>query len=415
MTERRVVVTGIGTINPLGNNIEEYFSNLEKGVSGAAPITHFDAEKFKTKFACEVKNYDPSQYFDRKEVRKYDLFTQYALIAATQAVEDAGFDMEKLDKEQAGVIWSSGIGGLKSFLDECTGYAEGGNTPRFSPFFIPRMIADIAAGFISMKYGFMGPNYCIVSACASSNHGMIDAFNQIRWGKADVMVTGGSEASVNEPGVGGFSSMQAISTRNDDPQHASRPFDVHRDGFVIGEGAGALIFEAYEHAKARGARIYCEVVGSGCSADAYHFTAPAPGGAGAIDCMKLTLADAGIAPEQVDHINAHGTGTHMNDSCETAAIHAVFGDHAKDIAVVSTKSMTGHLLGGAGGIEAVFTALALRDQFAPPTIHYEQPDPECDLDYVPNVGREMKMEYALSNSLGFGGHNACLAFKKWEG
>lgn len=300
MTARRVVVTGVGTINPLGNTIQEYFSNLEKGVSGAAPITHFDTEKFKTKFACEVKNYDPSQYFDRKEVRKYDLFTQYALIAATQAVEDAGFDMEKLDKEQAGVIWSSGIGGLKSFFDECTGYAEGGNTPRFSPFFIPRMIADIAAGFISMKYGFMGPNYCIVSACASSNHGMIDAFNQIRWGKADVMVTGGSEASVNEPGVGGFSSMQAISTRNDDPQHASRPFDVHRDGFVIGEGAGALIFEEYEHAKARGAKIYCEVVGGGASADAHHFTAPHPEGKGAILSMKAALKDAGMQPEEID-------------------------------------------------------------------------------------------------------------------
>ena len=415
MTGRRVVVTGIGTINPLGNSIEEYFSNLEKGVSGAAPITHFDAEKFKTKFACEVKNYDPTQYFDRKEVRKYDLFTQYALIAATQAVEDSALDLEKVDKEQVGVIWSSGIGGIKSFFDECLGWAAGDGTPRFSPFFIPRMISDIAAGFISMKYGFMGPNYCTVSACASSNHGMMDAMNAIRYGKADVMVTGGSEAAVNEPSVGGFNSMQALSTRNDDPTHASRPFDKDRDGFVIGEGAGALIFEEYEHAKARGARIYCEVVGSGCSADAYHFTAPAPGGAGAIGCMKLTLKDGGIAPEQIDHINAHGTGTHMNDSCETAAIHAVFGDHAKDIAVVSTKSMTGHLLGGAGGIEAVFTALALRDQFAPPTIHYEQPDPECDLDYVPNVGREMKMEYALSNSLGFGGHNACLAFKKWEG
>ncbi len=276
MTERRVVVTGIGTINPLGNNIEEYFSNLEKGVSGAAPITHFDAEKFKTRFACEVKNYDWSQHFDRKEVRKYDLFTQYALVAATQAVEDAGFDLEKTDLERVGVIWSSGIGGLKSFFDECLGYAEGGMTPRFSPFFIPRMIADIAAGFISMKYGFMGPNYCTVSACASSNHGLIDAFNQIRYGKADVMVAGGSEAAVNEPSVGGFNSMQALSTRNDDPATASRPFDVDRDGFVVGEGAGALILEEYEHAKARGAKIYCEFVGGGCSADAHHFTAPHP-------------------------------------------------------------------------------------------------------------------------------------------
>ena len=414
MTERRVVVTGIGTINPLGNSIEEYFSNLEKGVSGAAPITHFNAEKFKTRFACEVKNYDPAQYFDRKEVRKYDLFTQYALIAATQAVEDSALDLETVDKEQVGVIWSSGIGGLKSFFDECLGYAAGDGTPRFSPFFIPRMIADIAAGFISMKYGFMGPNYCTVSACASSNHAIILATDQIRMGRADIMITGGSESAVNQPGVGGFNSMQALSTRNDDPATASRPYDADRDGFVIGEGAGGLILEEYEHAKARGAKIYAEVGGSGMSADAYHFTAPAPGGAGAIDCMKQTLADAGIAPEQVDHINAHGTGTHMNDSCETAAIHAVFGEHAKELTVVSTKSMTGHLLGGAGGVEAVFTALALRDQFAPPTIHYEQPDPECDLDYVPNVGRAQNMTYALSNSLGFGGHNACIALRRWE-
>ncbi len=309
MTQRRVVVTGIGTINPLGNNIAEYFTNLEKGVSGAAPITHFDAEKFKTKFACEVKNYDPAQHFDRKEVRKYDLFTQYALIAATQAVEDSALDLEKIDLEQAGVIWSSGIGGLKSFFDECLGYAEGGMTPRFSPFFIPRMIADIAAGFISMKYGFMGPNYCTVSACASSNHGLIDAFNYIRWGKATVMVAGGSEAAVNEPSVGGFNSMQALSTRNDDPQHASRPFDKDRDGFVIGEGAGALILEEYEHAKARGAKIYCEIVGGGCSADAYHFTAPHPEGKGAKKAMRDAIAEAGITPDQIDYVNVHGTST----------------------------------------------------------------------------------------------------------
>lgn len=309
MTGRRVVVTGIGTINPLGNSIEEYFSNLEKGVSGAAPITHFDAEKFKTKFACEVKNYDPTQYFDRKEVRKYDLFTQYALIAATQAVEDSALDLEKVDKEQVGVIWSSGIGGIKSFFDECLGWAAGDGTPRFSPFFIPRMISDIAAGFISMKYGFMGPNYCTVSACASSNHGITAAFDAIRYGKADVMVAGGSEAAVNEPSVGGFNSMQALSTRNDDPQHASRPFDKDRDGFVIGEGAGALILEEYEHAKARGAKIYCEVVGGGASADAYHFTAPHPEGKGAMKAMRDAIKDAGIAPEDIDYVNVHGTST----------------------------------------------------------------------------------------------------------
>ena len=323
MTERRVVVTGIGTINPLGNNIEEYFSNLEKGVSGAAPITHFDAEKFKTKFACEVKNYDSSLYFDRKEVRKYDLFTQYALIAATQAVEDSGLDLETVDKEQVGVIWSSGIGGIKSFFDECLGWAAGDGTPRFSPFFIPRMISDIAAGFISMKYGFMGPNYCTVSACASSNHGMMDAMNAIRYGKADVMVTGGSEAAVNEPSVGGFNSMQALSTRNDDPTHASRPFDKDRDGFVIGEGAGALIFEEYEHAKARGARIYCEVVGSGCSADAYHFTAPHPEGKGAMKSMRDAIKDAGIKPEDIDYVNVHGTSTPAGDIPELKAVAGV--------------------------------------------------------------------------------------------
>ena len=415
MTARRVVVTGVGTINPLGNTIQEYFSNLEKGVSGAAPITHFDTEKFKTKFACEVKNYDPSQYFDRKEVRKYDLFTQYALIAATQAVEDAGFDMEKLDKEQAGVIWSSGIGGLKSFFDECTGYAEGGNTPRFSPFFIPRMIADIAAGFISMKYGFMGPNYCIVSACASSNHGMIDAFNQIRWGKADVMVTGGSEASVNEPGVGGFSSMQAISTRNDDPQHASRPFDVHRDGFVIGEGAGALIFEEYEHAKARGAKIYCEVVGGGASADAHHFTAPNPEGKGAILSMKAALKDAGMQPEEIDYVNVHGTSTPLGDIAELKAVAGVFGDHVYDLNISSTKSMTGHLLGATGAIEALACILALTRGVVPPTINVEELDPEIDAKLNLTLGKAQHRDVkaAMSNTFGFGGHNSTIIFRKF--
>ena len=414
MTARRVVVTGIGTINPLGNNIQEYFSNLEKGVSGAAPITHFDTEKFKTKFACEVKNYDPAQYFDRKEVRKYDLFTQYALIAATQAVEDAGFDLEKLDKEQVGVIWSSGIGGLKSFFDECVGYAEGGNTPRFSPFFIPRMIADIAAGFISMKYGFMGPNYCIVSACASSSHGMIDAFNQIRWGKADVMVTGGSEASVNEPGVGGFSSMQAISTRNDDPQHASRPFDVHRDGFVIGEGAGALIFEEYEHAQARGAKIYCEVVGGGASADAYHFTAPHPEGKGAMLAMNAALKDAGMQPGEIDYVNVHGTSTPLGDIAELKAVAGVFGEHVYDLNISSTKSMTGHLLGGAGAVEALACILALTQGVVPPTINVEELDPEIDskLNLTLNKAQQRDVKAAMSNTFGFGGHNSTIIFRK---
>lgn len=418
MTERRVVVTGIGTINPLGNNIEEYFSNLEKGVSGAAPITHFDAEKFKTRFACEVKNYDWSQHFDRKEVRKYDLFTQYALVAATQAVEDAGFDLEKTDLERVGVIWSSGIGGLKSFFDECLGYAEGGMTPRFSPFFIPRMIADIAAGFISMKYGFMGPNYCTVSACASSNHGLIDAFNQIRYGKADVMVAGGSEAAVNEPSVGGFNSMQALSTRNDDPATASRPFDVDRDGFVVGEGAGALILEEYEHAKARGAKIYAEVAGGGMSADAHHLTATHPEGLGAKLAMKNALEDAGMTPDNIDYINVHGTSTPVGDISEVKAIVELFGDQAHKLNISSTKSMTGHLLGATGALEAMFSVLACKNDIVPPTINHEEGDEDENIDYSLNFtfnkAQERPVRAALSNSFGFGGHNATVIVKKYE-
>ncbi len=415
MTERRVVVTGIGTINPLGNNAAEYFTNLEKGVSGAAPITHFDAEKFKTKFACEVKDYDPSRYFDRKEVRKYDLFTQYALIAATEAVEDAAFDMEALDKEQAGVIWSSGIGGLKSFFDECVGYTEGGKTPRFSPFFIPRMISDIAAGFISMKYGFMGPNYCTVSACASSNHGLIAAFDAIRYGKADVMIAGGSEAAVNEPAVGGFNSMQALSTRNDDPQHASRPFDADRDGFVIGEGAGALILEELEHAKARGAKIYCEVVGGGASADAYHFTAPHPEGKGAIKAMRDALKDAHLAPEDIDYVNVHGTSTPAGDLPELKAVAEVLGEHVYDVNISSTKSMTGHLLGAAGAVEALACVFALTHGVVPPTINCENLDPAIDakLNLTLNTAQKRDVKCALSNTFGFGGHNATVIFRKF--
>ncbi len=414
MTQRRVVVTGIGTINPLGNNIAEYFTNLEKGVSGAAPIAHFDAEKFKTKFACEVKNYDPAQHFDRKEVRKYDLFTQYALIAATQAVEDSALDLEKIDLEQAGVIWSSGIGGLKSFFDECLGYAEGGMTPRFSPFFIPRMIADIAAGFISMKYGFMGPNYCTVSACASSNHGLIDAFNYIRWGKATVMVAGGSEAAVNEPSVGGFNSMQALSTRNDDPQHASRPFDKDRDGFVIGEGAGALILEEYEHAKARGAKIYCEIVGGGCSADAYHFTAPHPEGKGAKKAMRDAIAEAGITPDQIDYVNVHGTSTPAGDRPELKAVAEVLGEHVYDANISSTKSMTGHLLGAAGAIEALACIFAINHGTIPPTINCENLDPEIDprLNLTLNKAQKREVRCAMSNTFGFGGHNSTIILRK---
>ena len=415
MAERRVVVTGIGTINPLGNNIEEYFANLEKGVSGAAPITHFDAEKFKTRFACEVKNYDPAQYFDRKEVRKYDLFTQYALIAATQAVEDAAFDFDKLDKEQVGVIWASGIGGLKSFFDECLGYAEGGMSPRFSPFFIPRMISDIAAGFISMKYGFMGPNYCTVSACASSNHGLIAAFDAIRYGKADVIVTGGSEAAVNEPSVGGFNSMQALSTRNDDPVHASRPFDKDRDGFVVGEGAGALVLEELEHAKARGAKIYCEFVGGGESADAHHFTAPHPEGIGAMKSMRDAIKDAGIAPTDIDYVNVHGTSTPLGDIAELKAVKGVLGDHIYDVNISSTKSMTGHLLGATGAVEALACIMAITKGIVPPTINCENLDPEIDskLNLTLDKPQHREVKCALSNTFGFGGHNATVIFRKF--
>ncbi len=416
MAERRVVVTGIGTINPLGHSIEEYFSNLEKGVSGAAPITHFDPEKFKTKFACEVKNYDPNQYFDRKEARKYDLFTQYALIAAEQAVQDAAFDMETINKERAGVIWCSGIGGLKSLFDECVGYSEGGNTPRFSPFFIPRMIADIAAGYISIKYGFMGPNYCTVSACASSNHGLVEAFNQIRYGKADIMVAGGSEAAVNEPSVGGFNAMQALSTRNDDPEHASRPFDVNRDGFVIGEGAGALILEEYEHAKARGAKIYCEFAGGGCSADAHHFTAPHPEGKGAILAMREALRDANLRPEDVDYVNVHGTSTPLGDVAELKAVQGLFGEHAYKMNISSTKSMTGHLLGATGAIEALACIMALTKGIIPPSINCETLDPAIDekLNLTLGAAQKRDVKVALSNTFGFGGHNSTVILRKFE-
>ena len=416
MAERRVVVTGIGTINPLGNNIEEYFANLEKGVSGAAPITHFDAEKFKTRFACEVKNYDPNQYFDRKEVRKYDLFTQYALIAATQAVEDAAFDFDKLDKEQVGVIWASGIGGLKSFFDECLGYAEGGMTPRFSPFFIPRMISDIAAGFISMKYGFMGPNYCTVSACASSNHGLIAALDAIRYGKADVIVAGGSEAAVNEPSVGGFNSMQALSTRNDDPRHASRPFDKDRDGFVVGEGAGALVLEELEHAKARGAKIYCEFIGGGESADAHHFTAPHPEGIGAMKSMRDAIKNGGIRPEDIDYVNVHGTSTPLGDIAELKAVRGVLGDHIYNVNISSTKSMTGHLLGATGAVEALACIYAITKGIVPPTINCENLDPEIDskLNLTLDKPQHREVKCALSNTFGFGGHNATVIVKKFQ-
>ena len=414
MKQRRVVITGIGTINPLGNSIEEYFTNLEKGVSGAGPITHFDASNFKTKFACELKGYNPTDYFDRKELRKYDLFSQYALIAAEQAVKDSGLDLEKVDAERTGVIWGSGIGGLETFYLEVKGYVEGNFIPRYSPFFIPKMIADLAAGHISMKYGFRGPNYCTVSACASSNHAMIDAMNYIRWGKADMILTGGSEAAVNPPGVGGFNSMQALSTRNDDPQKASRPFDADRDGFVIGEGAGALLFEEYEHAVARGAKIYAEVAGGGMSADAYHLTAPHPEGIGAKKAMLDAIEDAGLKVEDIDYINTHGTSTPVGDIADLKGLVATFGDHLYKVNISSTKSMTGHLLGAAGAIEALACVMALNKGIIPPTINLENLDPKIDpkLNLTANVAQKRDVKCVLSNTFGFGGHNSSVVFKK---
>ena len=413
MELRRVVVTGIGTINPLGHNIEEYFKNLEAGVSGAAPITNFDASKFKVRFACEVKNYDWSQYFDRKEVRKYDRFAQFALIAASEAVADAAFG-EDVNRRRCGVVWSSGVGGIETYFQECMDYAKGGELPRFSPFFVPRMIADLAAGHIAMKYGFMGPNYSVTSACASSNHAMIDAFNLIRLGKADVIVTGGAEAPIIQTGVGGFSSMQALSTRNDDPEHASRPFDRDRDGFVIGEGAGALVLEEYEHAVKRGAKIYCEMVGGGMSADAHHMTAPHPEGEGAILSMNEALADAEMKASEIDYINVHGTSTPLGDIAELKALDAVFGDELPSISISSTKSMTGHLLGAAASIEALACIMAIDRGIVPPTINVENLDPavRLDLDLTLGTARKRTVDAALSNTFGFGGHNSTVIFRR---
>ena len=412
MELRRVVVTGIGTINPLGHNVEEYFQNLEAGVSGAAPITNFDASKFKVRFACEVKNYDWSRYFDRREVRKYDRFAQFAVIAATEAVNDANLG-DDVDRRRCGVVFSSGVGGIETYFNECMDYAKGGELPRFSPFFVPRMIADLSAGHIAMKYGFMGPNYTVTSACASSNHAIIDSFNLIRLGKADVIVTGGAEAPVMQAGVGGFCSMQALSTRNDDPEHASRPFDRDRDGFVIGEGAGALVLEEYEHAVKRGAKIYCEVAGGGMSADAYHMTAPHPEGEGAILSMKEALSDATMQPSDIDYINVHGTSTPLGDVAELKALEAVFGGDLKRISISSTKSMTGHLLGATAAIEALACILAITRGVIPPTINIENLDPEInpELDLTLGVARRRKVRAALSNTFGFGGHNSTVIFR----
>ncbi len=412
--QRRVVVTGIGTINPLGNDINEYFGNLENGVSGASQITHFDATNFKSRIACEVKNYDWTKYFDRKEVRKYDLYAQYALVAAAEAVADAKIDLETENLERVGVVWGSGVGGMETFYEEVMGWAAGNGIPRFSPFFVPKMISDLAAGHISIKYGFMGPNYSVVSACASSNNAMIDALNLVRWGKADMIVTGGSEAPVIIPAVGGFCSMQALSTRNDDPQHASRPFDKDRDGFVIAEGAGALIFEEYEHAVARGARIYCEVAGGGMSADAHHMTAPHPEGKGAIISMRTALEDAEIAIDEVDYLNTHGTSTPLGDIAELKAIMELFGENAYKMNISSTKSMTGHLLGATAAVEALACVFAITKGIVPPTINVENLDPAIDDKLNLTLGKAQKrdVKVAMSNTFGFGGHNSTVVFRK---
>ena len=416
MAERRVVITGIGTINPLGNTIEEYFTNLEQGYSAAAPITKFDASKFKTQFACEVRNFDSNAHFDRKEARRYDLFTQYALVAATEAVEDAAIDFDKLDKERCGVIWSSGIGGVKSFFDESVGFAEGGHTPRFSPFLVPRMIIDIASGFISMKYGFMGPSYAVVSACASSNQAMINAMEMIRYGRADLIVTGGSDATVNEITIGSFNAMQALSTRNDDPEHASSPFDKDRDGFVVGEGAGALIFEELEHALARGAKIYCEVAGGGYSSDAYHFTAPHPEGLGAMKSMRDALRDASMNPADIDYINTHGTSTPLGDVAEIKALEGVFGEDIYKANISSTKSMHGHLLGATGAVELLACVMSITRGVVPPTINCRNLDAEIDtrLNLTLNEAQKREVRATLSNNFGFGGHNASIILRKYE-
>ena len=414
MQLKRVVVTGLGALTPIGNNIEEYWNALVNGVSGAAPITHFDASKSKTRFACEVKNFNPTDFIDRKSARKMDKFTQYAMVASDEAIVDAGLDLETINKLRVGVIWGAGIGGLETLQNEVLNYAAGDGTPKFNPFFIPKMIADIAPGHISIKYGFMGPNYTTVSACASSANAMIDALNYIRLGYCDVIVTGGSEAAITIAGVGGFSSMQALSTRNETPETASRPFDASREGFVLGEGAGALVLEEYEYAKARGAKIYAEVIGGGMSSDAYHITAPHPEGIGVIAVMKNCLENSGIKPEDVDHINTHGTSTPLGDVAELKAISAVFGEHAKNININSTKSMTGHLLGAAGAIESIAAILAMKHSIVPPTINHQNSDENInpDLNLTLNKPQKREIKVAMSNTFGFGGHNACVAFKK---
>ncbi|MDG1841582.1 MAG: beta-ketoacyl-ACP synthase II [Crocinitomicaceae bacterium] len=417
MELKRVVVTGLGALTPIGNTLDEYWTALQEGKSGAATITQFDAALFKTQFACEVKNFNVNDHIDRKEARKLDQFSQYALVTAKEAVEDSQIMDSSPNLDRIGVIWGSGIGGLKTFQDEAKNFFAGDGTPRFNPFFIPKMIADIAAGHISIKYGFRGPNYVTVSACASSTNAIIDSFNLIRLGKADAIVTGGSEAGVNEMGMGGFNALRALSTRNDSPETASRPFDQDRDGFVLGEGGGCLILEEYDHAIKRGATIYAEVIGGGMSGDAHHMTAPHPEGLGAINTMKAALEDAQISPEQIDYINVHGTSTPLGDIAETKAIKGVFGEHSYSLNISSTKSMTGHLLGAAGAIEAIACVMAVKEDIVPPTINHFTDDPDLDpkLNFTFNKSQKRTIDVALSNTFGFGGHNTSVIVKKFKG
>jgi 3-oxoacyl-[acyl-carrier-protein] synthase II len=416
MELKRVVVTGLGAVTPLGNNVNDYWNGLINGVSGCDLITRFNTENFKTKFACEVKNFKPEDYFDRKEVRKYDLFTIFALVAADEAVKDSGLDLDAVNKDKVGVIFGSGIGGFQTFLNEVGDYFKGNSMPRFNPFFIPKIISDIAAGHISIRYGFRGPNFATVSACATATNAIIDAFNYIRLGKANVFVTGGSEAGICEPGIGGFNAMHALSTNNSEFKTASRPFDSTRDGFVMGEGSGALILEELEHAKSRGAKIYAELAGGGMSADAHHLTAPHPEGLGALLVMRNALEDAQMTPQDMDYINVHGTSTPLGDISESKAILGVFGEHAYDLSISATKSMTGHLLGAAGAIEAIACILSTRDNIVPPTINFKNPDDQIDqkLDFTFNTARKRTVTNAISNTFGFGGHNFSVIFKKFS-
>ena len=416
MQFKRVVVTGLGAVTPLGNNVNDYWTNLINGVSGAAPITRFDASKFKTRFACELKGFDAENFIDRKEARKMDPFTQYAVVVADEAIKDSGIDLEKINHDRVGVIWGSGIGGLLTFQEEVKYYAKGDGTPRFNPFFIPKMIPDLSAGHISIKYGFRGPNYATVSACASSTNSIYDAFTYLRLGKADIIISGGSEAAVCEAGVGGFNALKALSERNDSPETASRPYDKDRDGFVLGEGAGGLVLEEYEHAKARGAKIYAEIIGGGMTSDAYHITAPHPEGAGIIKVMELAMEEAGVSAGDIDYINTHGTSTPLGDIGEIKAIQKVFGEHASKVNISSTKSMTGHLLGAAGAIEVIACLLALNKGIIPPTINHFTDDDGLDssLNLTFNKAQQRTVNVALSNTFGFGGHNFSIILRKPE-